>query len=220
MIWKKCIWGILLAGSGLLAQEVDPALQRLKQRMDSISGFQARVRMEVDISFVNMPVKYAEVLYQRGEAIRITSEDFVMIPKRGLDLTLNELYKYPFMTLNLGKVRFEGRQCDMIKVIPTTDKSDYSIATLWLDTAALRILKSQISTKKNGVFDIVYHYKSEPLQLPSEILVKFAVSGVKIPLRFLGKDTQVDREGMQAKSEEQGRITLQLEDVQLFRMQE
>lgn len=220
MIWKKCIWGILLAGSGLLAQEVDPALQRLKQRMDSISGFQARVRMEVDISFVNMPVKYAEVLYQRGEAIRITSEDFVMIPKRGLDLTLNELYKYPFMTLNLGKVRFEGRQCDMIKVIPTTDKSDYSIATLWLDTAALRILKSQISTKKNGVFDIVYHYKSEPLPLPSEILVKFAVSGVKIPLRFLGKDTQVDREGMQAKSEEQGRITLQLEDVQLFRMQE
>ena len=220
MIWRKCIWGILLVGSGLLAQDVDPALQRLKQRMDSISGFQARVRMEVDISFVNMPVKYAEVHYRKGEAIRITSEDFVLIPKRGLDLTLNELYKHPFMTLNLGKVRFAGRQCEMIKVIPTTDRSDYSIATLWLDTAALRILKSQISTKKNGVFDIVYHYKSEPLALPSEILVKFAVSGVKIPLRFLGKDTQVDREGMEANSGEEGTITLQLEDVQLSRMQE
>ena len=219
MIWKKCIWGILLVGSGLLAQDVDPALQRLKQRMDSISGFQARVRMEVDISFVNMPVKYAEVYYQKGEAIRITSEDFVLIPKRGLDLTLNELYKHPFMTLNLGKVQFAGRQCEMIKVIPTTDRSDYSIATLWLDTAALRILKSQISTKKNGVFDIVYHYKSEPLALPSEILVKFAVSGVKIPLRFLGKDTHVDREGVEANSREEGTISLQLEDVQLSRMQ-
>lgn len=219
MIWRKCIWGILLLGIGLTAQEIDPALQRLKQRMDSISGFKARVRMEVDISFVNMPVKQAEVSYQKGEAIRITSEDFVMIPKRGLDLTLNELYKYPFMTLNLGKVPFDGCQCEMIKVIPTTDKSDYSIATLWLDTEVLRILKSQISTKKNGVFDIVYHYNSAREELPSEILVEFEVTGVKIPLRFLGKDTRVDREEMQANPEEKGRITLYLEDVQLWRIQ-
>ncbi|MEJ2584716.1 MAG: hypothetical protein P8Z38_06635 [Robiginitalea sp.] len=219
MSWKKCIWGILLLGGGLCAQEVDPDLLRWKERMDSITGFQARVRMEVDISFVNMPVKYARVSYRKGEAIRIASEDFVMIPKRGLDLTLNELYEYPFMTLNLGKVRFADRECEMIKVIPTTDKSDYSIATLWLDTSALRILRSQISTKKNGVFDIVYRYTGRQQELPSEINVEFAVSGVKIPLRFLGKDTQVDREGMKGSTEEKGAIILQLEDVQLSRIQ-
>ena len=208
-----------MLGSGLFAQEMDPALLRLKDRMDSIEGFQARVRMEVDISFVNMPVKYAEVSYKKGEAIRISSEDFVMIPKRGLDLTLNELYKYPFMTLNLGKVSFAGRQCELIKVIPTTDQSDYSIATLWLDTAALRILKSQISTKKNGVFDIVYGYEGPQQQLPSEINVQFEVTGVKIPLRFLGKDTQVDREGIKENTQEKGAITLRLEAVQVTRIQ-
>lgn len=218
MSWKQCVWGILLLGSGLFAQEIDPALLRLKERMDSIEGFQARVRMEVDISFVNMPVKYAEVSYQKGETIRISSDDFVMIPKRGLDLTLNELYKYPFMTLNLGKVPYGGRQCEMIKVIPTTDQSDYSIATLWLDTAALRILKSQISTKKNGVFDIVYRYEGEQQELPSEINVQFEVTGVKIPLRFLGKDTQVDREGMKQNPQEKGAITLRLQEVRVTRI--
>ena len=60
MIWRICLWSILLLGSSLLAQEVDPALQRLKLRMDSISGFQARVRMEVDISFVDGTEKAAE----------------------------------------------------------------------------------------------------------------------------------------------------------------
>jgi hypothetical protein len=175
--------------------------------------------MEVDISFVNMPVKYAEVSYQKGRAIRISSEDFVMIPKRGLDLTLNELYEYPFMTLNLGKVSYAGRQCEMIKVIPTTDQSDYSIATLWLDTRALRILKSQISTKKNGVFDIAYRYDREQQDLPSEIRVEFEVTGVKIPLRFLGKDTQVDREGKRENTQEKGAITLSLEAVQVTRDQ-
>lgn len=218
MSWKRVVWTFLFLGSGLFAQEVDPSLLRLKERMDSIAGFQARVRMEVDISFVNMPVKYAEVTYQKGEALRISSEDFVMIPKRGLDLTLNELYKYPFMTLNLGKVPCAGRECEMIKVIPTTEKSDYSIATLWLDTAALRILKSQISTKKNGVFDIAYRYAGSQQELPSEIRVEFEVTGVKIPLRFLGKDTQVDREGMKENPQEKGAITLRLEEVELSRI--
>lgn len=215
MSWKHFIWGILMLGSGLFAQEMDPSLLRIKERMDSIAGFQAQVRMEVDISFVNMPVKYAEVSYQKGQAISITSEDFVMIPKRGLDLTLSELYKYPFMTLNLGKVPYAGRECEMIKVIPTTEKSDYSIATLWVDTAALRILKSQISTKKNGVFDIVYQYEGSQQELPSVIRVEFEVAGVKIPLRFLGKDTQVDRQGMKKNPREKGAITLQLEEVQV-----
>jgi hypothetical protein len=215
MSWKHLIWGILMLGGGLFAQEMDPSLFRIKERMDSIAGFQARVRMEVDISFVNMPVKYAEVSYQKGQPINISSEDFVMIPKRGLDLTLSELYKYPFMTLNLGKVPYSGRECEMIKVIPTTENSDYSIATLWVDTAALRILKSQISTKKNGVFDIVYRYVGSQQELPSEIRVEFEVTGVKIPLRFLGKDTQVDRQGMKKNPREMGAITLQLEEVQV-----
>lgn len=206
-----------MLGSGLCAQEIDPALLQLKERMDSITGFQARVRMEVDISFVNMPVKHAAVSYEKGAPVQISSEDFIMIPKRGLDLTLNELYKYPFMTLNLGKVRFAGRECEMIKVIPTTDKSDYSIATLWLDTKALRILKTRISTKKNGVFDIVYTYDGPQRELPSEIRVEFEVAGVKIPLRFLGKDTQVDREGMKTESGERGAITLELQQVQVTR---
>lgn len=217
MSWKRWFWGVLMLGSGLFAQEIDPALLQLKDRMDSIEGFQARVRMEVDISFVNMPVKYAEVSYEKGASLQISSEDFIMIPKRGLDLTLSELYKYPFMTLNLGKVRLAGRECEMIKVIPTTDKSDYSIATLWLDTANLHVLKTQISTKKNGVFDILYQYDGSHRDLPSEIRVEFEVAGVKIPLRFLGKDTQVDREGMKTNSGERGAIILELQEVQLTR---
>ena len=208
-------WGLWLLGTTLFAQQVDPGLTRLRERMDSISSFRARIRMEVDISFVNMPVKYAEVLYRKGEPIRIQSEDFVMIPKRGLDLTLEELYKYPFMTLNLGKVPFGGRQCDLIKVIPTTESSDYAIATLWLDTEALRVLKTRISTEKNGVFDILYEYGREEPRLPSRIEVQFEVSDIRIPLRFLGRDTEIDRKGMRADSLQQGSIRLQLSEVEL-----
>jgi hypothetical protein len=209
---------ILLMGYGLLAQQVDPGLVRLKDRLDSISGFKASLRMEVDISFVNMPVKHAYVVYEKGAPVRITSEDFVMIPKRGLDLTLNELFKYPFMTLNLGVVSLDGRKCEQIKIIPTTDDSDYSIATLWMDPESLQILKSQISTKKNGVYDIIYGYTGPGELLPSEIRVDLSVSGIKVPLRFLGKDTRIDQDKRKEQEEEKGSIIIQLTDYHISRL--
>lgn len=94
---------LLLNVCGLSGQEIDPILISVKERADSIISFKASVKMEVDISFVNMPVKEAEIHFTKGAPISITSEDFVMIPKRGLDFTLNELYRYPFMTLSLGR---------------------------------------------------------------------------------------------------------------------
>ncbi|MDM9631827.1 hypothetical protein [Robiginitalea aurantiaca] len=201
---------VLLGGSFLPAQEVDPVLTAIKSRMDSIVAFEASVEMEVDISFVTMPVKEAEISYVKGEPIAITSEDFVMIPKRGLDLTLNELYRYPFMTLSLGKVQLQGRECDLIKIIPTTEASDFSIASVWVDRETLHVLKSQISTKKNGVYDIFYTYQAEEDPLPSEIRVEFEVSGVKIPLRFLGRDTQIDKDKKDQDPQERGAIYLRL----------
>lgn len=211
------ILAVIFAGS-CLAQEVDPVLVAIKARMDSITAFQADVQMEVDISFVNMPEKKAEISYVKGKPVSITSADFVMIPKRGLDLTLNELYRHPFMTLSLGKVRLEGRECDLIKIIPTTEDSDFSIASVWIDREALHVLKSQISTKKNGVYDIFYTYSAKQDLLPSLIRVEFEVSGVKIPLRFLGRDTQIDKEKKGDDPQERGAIYLRLTHTGLTRL--
>ena len=207
----------LLIGAALQAQQVDPALSHIKERLDSIAGFEVSMQMEVDIRYVNMPEKSAELTYSRGSSVHIESDDFVLIPKRGLDFGLTELYEYPFMTLNLGQVALQGNSCELIKVIPTTDASDYSIATLWLDPMARRILKSQISTKKNGVFDITYQYAAPADILPSQIRVDFLVSDIRIPLRFLGREAQVDKEQLKSEPGQKGAITLRFSNYRITR---
>ncbi len=216
---RKYVWliGLLGMGMALQAQQVDPVLSQVKKRLDSITRFEVGVRMEVDIRHVNMPEKSAELTYIQGNSVHIASEDFVLIPKRGLDFGLIELYKYPFMTLNLGEVAFQGRRCELIKVIPTTDASDYSIATLWLDPSAPRILKSQISTKKNGVFDITYQYAAPGDILPSQIRVEFQVNDIRIPLRFVGREAQVDKEQLKADPGQKGAITLRFSNYRITR---
>lgn len=209
--------GLLGIATAMPAQQIDPLLSQIKQRLDSIAGFEVSVRMEVDIRHVNMPDKTAELTYERGKSAHIESEDFVLIPKRGLDFGLVELYKYPFMTLNLGQVSFQGRTCELVKVIPTTDESDYAIATLWLDARASRILKSQISTKKNGVFDIAYQYAGPADILPAEVRVDFLVNDIRIPLRFLGREAQVDKEQLKADPGQKGAITLRFSGYRVTR---
>jgi hypothetical protein len=52
---------------GLSAQEVDADLLKVKNRLDSILSFSTQLKLEVDISFINMPVKKAQMFYAKGK---------------------------------------------------------------------------------------------------------------------------------------------------------
>ena len=127
-------------------QEIDNDLLQIKKRMDSIKSFNANIELNVDISFINMPTKYGKVRYKQGESTKVTSDDFIMLPKRGLDLTLNEIFRHPFITVKMGEEHHKGVLCKVINIIPTSSKANFSIATLFMDTKAKRIMKSEIST--------------------------------------------------------------------------
>lgn len=198
-------------------QEIDNDLLEIKKRMDSIKSFNANIELDVDISFINMPTKYGKVRYKQGESTKVTSDDFIMLPKRGLDLTLTEIFRHPFITVSRGEEYHKGVLCKVINIIPTSSKSNFAIATLFMDTKAKRIVKSEISTKTEGVFTTYLGYQNYMDALPAAIEVQFAVNGVKIPLRFLGKETEVDRKAIKQEGSKTGKIFLTLSEIQFVK---
>ena len=88
----------------LNGQNIDTNILRIQQRMDTIQAFSAEVKLQVDISFVNIPEKNARIEYVKNEETRVFSEDFVLIPKKGLDVSLHQLFKNPFITWCACKV--------------------------------------------------------------------------------------------------------------------
>ena len=54
---------LLSAVSQTKAQGVDADLLIIKNRMDSVQQFSASMKLEVDISFINMPTKFAKMSY-------------------------------------------------------------------------------------------------------------------------------------------------------------
>ena len=205
----------LINAVSLFAQNIDPDLLKIKQRMDSITKFTANLKLDVDISFINMPSKNASMSYTKGKPVRFSSQDFVMIPKRGLDFSLNRLFEYPFITVPRGEEIRKGKKYKAINIIPTDNRADFSIALVLLDLPNGRVAETEINTKKDGSYNLVMNYENNTKILPALVEVSFEIEKIKIPLNFMGKDTDIDRKKMRADGIKTGKIYLTISNYQI-----
>lgn len=189
---------------------IDPDLLQIKQRLDSISGFTADMFLEVDVNFISMPKKTGTLIYRKGAPAEILTDDFMLVPKKGLDFTLEQLFKYPFITVPRGVQVRNGDNLKVINVIPTSDKADFSIAELTLNISKNRIVKSKISTLRDGSYDVLFSYTDAMSILPRQIKIQFEVERIRIPLSFLGQDVKVDSKLKRAEDIKKGTITLDI----------
>ncbi len=210
----RALLTILLLSIGLisLAQqtEIDPDLLQIKQRLDSMGGFTADMSLEVAVNFISMPKKTGTLIYRKGVPAEILTDDFMLVPKRGLDFTLEQLFEYPFITVPRGSQIRNGDSLRVINVIPTSDKADFSIAELTLNITKNRIAQSKISTLRDGSYDVFFSYTDATSLLPRQIKIQFEVERIRIPLSFLGQDVKVDRKLKRSEDIKKGSITLDL----------
>ena len=203
--------------SNLSAQGIDKDLLAVKARLDSIEQYQASLSLDIDASFIKMPTKYAEMNYRKREPVSFTSDDFLLIPKRGLDVMLNQLFEHPFITVDRGMEEKYGGIFKVLTVIPENDKTYYTIAKLFLDTANNRISAAEISTKNEGNFRMQMDYKDSESILPDRLVIIFELQRLRIPFNFLGKDTEINRKELRASEVKEGRILLQFDDYRITR---
>ena len=205
-----CILAFLLFGLNVHAQEIDADLLAIKAKMDAVNSFSAKLQLDLEAPFINMPTKRAAMEYQRGKDLKFSSDDFVILPKRGLDFTLSELFEHPFITVDRGMQRLDGNPVKVLNVIPTGEDSDMALATLFLDTEEQRIVASEITTKKNGTYKLKMEYDRASTVLPSYVQVAFAIEKLKIPLNFMGSDTTIDRKTMRNMDTKTGVLKLKI----------
>lgn len=197
------------------AQSIDADLLQIKERMDGVKQFSATITLNLEVPFINMPSKSAKVNYAQGKKMMFSSSDFVMLPKRGLDFSLSEIFKYPFITVDRGFETRNGKSLKVINVIPTDKRSELALATLYMDVKAKRMVESEINTRKEGSYTLLMQYASVKDILPSYVEATFAIERLKIPLNFMGKDTKIDRKKMRSMETKTGKIKMQITDYNI-----
>ncbi|QDO95393.1 hypothetical protein FNB79_15930 [Formosa sediminum] len=210
----RCLF-LFFCGLSVFAQEVDSDLLAVKARMDRVEHFTVDIQLDVDVSFINMPTKYAKMTYNKGEQAKFLSSDFVMIPKRGLDFSLQQLFEYPFITVHRGDVERNGATYKAINVIPTDNRAEFSIATVLIDTKHIRIAESEIFTKKHGAYVLDFNYENAKAILPERVTVNFEMERIRIPLNYMGKDTKIDKAQLKENGTKTGKITLKMSNYNI-----
>lgn len=195
-----------------LAQQtaIDQDLLLIKERLDSIVGFTVDMGLEVDVNFISMPKKTGTLIYRKGAPAKISTDDFMLVPKRGLDFTLEQLFEYPFITVLRKTYIKEGDSIKVINAIPNSDKADFSIAELTLNISKRRIQQTKISTLRDGSYDIFLKYPDDTSILPEQIKIQFEVERIRIPLSFLGQDVKVNNKLKRSEDIKKGAILLDL----------
>lgn len=206
---------LLFLGSSIWSQSADSLVLSLQNRLDTIVSYSANVKLSEDISFIDMPDKQARIQYLKGKPLQIESDDFVLIPKRGLDFSLSELFQYPFITVDRGVEQRGSMNLQVVNLIPEDRKADFSIATLYIDPVLLQVRELEINTRKEGTFIVKMDYLSPDDLMPAQATVSFTLEKLRIPLNFMGKDSSIDRKALRSDQPKEGRILLEISDYRI-----
>lgn len=180
----------MLGFSGILGitygkPDPDKILEETRLRFSGIHDFTAEVEIEINVDFINIPNKKAEVLYKYPDKLKFKSKSFIMIPRKGIGMMIFELLEDEYSTLYMGQKTMKGRELSEIKVIPLIDQSDISLATLYIDPDENLIYYMEAITRKSGFFTTEFEYGAHK-PLPEMNRIQFEVKKVGLPLKFLG----------------------------------
>lgn len=212
---KKIYLIIALFSCALSMAQAEDAMKKLESRMDGIEAFTVDVKLETDIDFIQMPVKHARMFYERNNPVKVESDDFVLIPKRGLDLVLSEIFRYDYIAVPRGEEDKNGVTCTKLNVIPDDKRTAYAIATLYLDTQENRLVEAEIQTRKEGMYTVSMFYSQAQDILPERVEVSFEVEKVKIPIRYLAREGEVDKDAYRSDGVKKGKVILYLSDYEI-----
>jgi len=205
-----------LYGNIASGQETDPETI-LRMYLDSQAGildYEADVEIDVDVDFIRMPVKEVTVYYKAPDKIKFKSDEFFMLPRRGLDQSIRQVLMGEHTSVLVGQEYIGTRYHHIIKVIPLSRKSDLVLATLWVDSTTFLITKMENYSRSRGNFNVFLEYY-EDIQLPSKISIEFEVKEINFPMDFINRTIEIDREKMKSDTLKTGYVYLRFSDYKI-----
>ena len=158
-------------------------MKDLKNKLEKINDYEADARFKTEISFMKVPDASVKIYYRKPDKIKIRNENGIsLVPKETVSISLYNLVNSPCQALDGGTDIVQGIPVRIIKLLPSDDNGELVLATLYVDTKRLLILKSKTTTRENGTHEVELFYgKFIPLGLPDKIIFSFNTQDFKLP---------------------------------------
>jgi len=175
---------LIIAGINIKAQDVKELLQKVKAKYDKVNDYTATGKMKTNVIFIKAPVATVKIYYKKPDKLKIKNESGIsFIPKGSVNVNMNNVLGLNnYEAVASGTEKINGTDCKVIKIFPLSDDENITRATLYIDELQLLVLKSVISTKENGTYELVMSYKKyADYGLPDKVDLTFNTKDYKMP---------------------------------------
>lgn len=175
-------------------QSKDPneILKGVIKNFDRVQDYVVDVNIKVDVQSIKVPETKAKIYFKQPDKVHLESEGFAMLPKDGMQFSPSALLKNDYTAIYEKDVDLSGIKTSIVKIIPSGDRSEVILSTLWIDQSKKIIRKVESTTKSNGTFTIDFTYDDiTKFPLPSQIVFFFNLDKMNLP--SANKDSESDK---------------------------
>ena len=198
--------------------DINETLKKVKEKYDKVSDYTATGKLKTNVIFIKAPVATVKVYYKKPDKIKIKNEKGVsLIPKGTVNININNVLGLTEIeTFDGGTEKAGGKICRVIKIFPLDDKNDISRATLYVDETEMLVMKSVITSKDNGTYELTMSYdKQKSWALPDKVEFVFNIKEYKLPKGVtIDYDNGTDNSEAN-KKEKKGRVEIKYSDYSI-----
>ena len=177
------IVGLLLIQFSVNAQS-NALIERVTKKLNLVNDYVATGVMKTDVAFIKASLGKVKVYFKKPNLLKVKKEGGIsLLPKGGVSVTINSLLNNKqYIAIESGVQVYKGKSLQAIKLIPTDDKLDWVISTLWIDPVDALVYKTFTTTKENGTYEITMEYgEYANFGLPSKVIFGFNTKDYKLP---------------------------------------
>ncbi len=175
---------LLAAAFQVQAQDIKELLKKVKVKYDKVNDYTATGKMKTNVVFIKAPVATVKIYYKKPDKLKIKNESGIsFIPKGSVNINMNNVLGLNnFEAVAAGSQKINGTDCKVVKIFPLSDEENITRATLYIDEKELLVIKSVISTKENGTYELLMSYKNySSYGLPDKVILTFNTKDYKLP---------------------------------------
>ncbi len=210
---------LLLAQLGFSqSKDPDAIINSVITNFNIVKDYQVDVNIKIDVEFLKVPETKAKIYFKQPDKTHLEAEGFAMLPKNGMEFSPSSLLKKDYTAIYEQDVDLNGVQTSIVKVIPTGDKGDVILSTLWVDQKKQLIRKVESTTKTNGTFTIDFSYDDKiKYPLPTKIIFSFNLDKMNIPATISGETNteNTNKKDKHSDSRTKGKVIVNYSNYQV-----
>lgn len=146
-----------------------------------VVDYSADVRMDFDIPSVRIKSLGGRVFFKQPDRFRVRTSGIVFLPKQNPYYAMNFLSdSTAYTAVATGAERIGATDCKVVTVLPLKD-GDIILGKFWIDPVRQRVVRTQLTTRSNGLIQMDNTYSAQAYPVPDQILFTVDMTKFKVP---------------------------------------